>query len=192
MPHLKIWLSIASWNQITSDQIMKSNYLNVNSLTMYVRFLKFDILLAKTIMWRFNCTCNNQKFSIYHCQDISVDPDIAVNVWQVLGVVDAIHSHMEVLEQGVGIAIQLQDYLPHVGHPVWGIEEFVDRPEVEGVVQTVSYQCVVTVTLEVVFLAVKGDIVRVTPDLAETRSCRRTQYKLSSRTMLQWRYIQNI
>ena len=76
MPQLKIWLPIAFLEPDSMrSNIMKSNYFNANSLTMYLRFLKFDILSAKTIMWRFNC--NYQKFSTYHCQDISVDPDIA-------------------------------------------------------------------------------------------------------------------
>ena len=41
----------------------------------------------------------------------------------------------------------------------------------EGGVEAVSDQCVVTVALEVVLLAVKRDVVRISPDLAVTRAC---------------------
>ena len=111
----------------------------------------------------------SRKNDAYHCCHVPIDPDIWIKVRKILGYINAIHSHTKVLEQGVDIAIQLQRNLPQERDFIRGIPELVVRPEVEGVVQAISDQCVVTVTLEVVFLAIKCDVVWVSPDLTITR-----------------------
>ena len=78
---------------------------------------------------------------------------------------------MEILDQRVSASLQLQDHLSQVGNFVRWTQEFIVGPQVEITrVLALSDQCVVTVTLEVVFLVIKGHIMRVTPDLTVTRS----------------------
>ena len=118
-----------------------------------------------------NHTNNMIKQFTHKFSDILVDPDIGIDVREVSGNINAIHSHFKTLDQGVRIAIQVQCNRSDVGHSVRWSSEFIVRPEVEGFIQAIFDQCVVTVALEVELLVVKGHIVRVTPDLAVSGCC---------------------
>ena len=116
----------------------------------------------------------------YQGKEVSVDEDTMANEGQVVCDIDAIDSDSEVPDQGVDVARVLQDKLPDVGDFIRWISLLVVRPEVEASgVEAVSDQGVVTVTLEVVLLLVKGYVVRVSPDLTVSRCCKKNANKKS-------------
>ena len=102
--------------------------------------------------------------------NVTDDADAISKVWQIISDINAVNPHFEVKNQRICVARVLQDQFPDVGHFVGWVAFLVVSPEVEAtVIDAVSDQGVVTVSLEVIFLLVKGDIVRITPHLTVTR-----------------------
>ena len=102
----------------------------------------------------------------HQCIEVPVYPGSLVHIRQLFGLIDAIHSHFVALLQAVSIATDFKDQLIQARPAVRGLTSLVLGPQVEvGLVQAVSDQGVVTVSLEVVLPLVKGRVVRVTPDL---------------------------
>lgn len=107
----------------------------------------------------------------YHGCHIPVDPHLLIHVRQVFRDISSIHSDMEALDQSVSSIAQVKYHFPQVRNTVRWAQPFIVGPQVvvTGIL-AISDQRVVTITLEVIFLIVKGHIMGVTPDLAIPRS----------------------
>ena len=104
----------------------------------------------------------------HHFCCIPVYHNICCKERKILGYFNTIHSYTEAPNQWVGVPIHVQRNSSDEWHFVCWTSQLIVRPEVEGGIDAFFHQRVVTVTLEVVFLAVKCDIVRVSPDLTVT------------------------
>ena len=98
--------------------------------------------------------------------EVPEDGNAFPKVRQIVGDVNAVDSDFEVPDQRIDISRVLQDQFPDVGNLIRGVSLLVVCPEVEAArVEAVLDQGVVTVTLEVVLLPVKGHVVRIAPYL---------------------------